>query len=69
MSGFAGQLTKLGAAAQVLYAVDYLVLPLAVLLGGQIGSRIGATRLPAAPIRRLTGLVVLIVSVRVLWQV
>ena len=28
-----------------------------------------ATRLPAAPIRRLTGLVILLVSVRLLWRV
>jgi uncharacterized membrane protein YfcA len=69
LAGLGGQLTKLGAEAQVLLSFDYLVLPLAVLLGGQIGSRIGATRLPASPIRRLTGLVVLVVSFRILWQV
>ncbi len=40
----------------------------AVLIGGQFGSRLGATWLPAAPIRRLTGLVVLAVSLRLLWQ-
>jgi uncharacterized membrane protein YfcA len=69
LSGFAGQVAKLGAEAQVLLSTEYLLLPLAVLLGGQAGSRIGATRLPAAPIRRLTGLVVLVVSGRILWQV
>lgn len=67
LAGLAGQLTKPGVDARVLLDSGYLVLPLAVLLGGQLGSRIGATLLPAAPIRRLTGLVVLIVSIRLLW--
>jgi uncharacterized membrane protein YfcA len=69
LSGLGGQLAKLGAEATVLLAAQYLALPLAVLIGGQIGSRLGATKLPASPIRRLTGLVVLIVSCRILWQV
>ncbi len=67
LAGLAGQLTKLGVEANILLDASYLVLPVAVLLGGQLGSRIGANLLPAAPIRRLTGLVVLIVSIRLLW--
>jgi uncharacterized membrane protein YfcA len=39
-----------------------------VLVGGQLGSSLGANWLPAAPIRRLTGLVILIVSLRLLWR-
>jgi uncharacterized membrane protein YfcA len=68
MAGIAGQLLKLGGKADVLLDTGYLVLPLAVLAGGQLGSRLGATWLPAAPIRRLTGLVILIVSLRLLWR-
>jgi uncharacterized membrane protein YfcA len=68
LAGLGGQLTKLDTDAQILLDTGYLVLPVAVLLGGQLGSRIGATLLPAAPIRRLTGLVVLIVAIRLLWQ-
>ncbi len=68
LAGLGGQLTKLGTEAQILLDTGYLVLPVAVLLGGQLGSRIGATVLPVAPIRRLTGLVVLIVAIRLLWQ-
>ena len=68
VSGLFGQVTKLGAEAQVLLNTSYLILPLAVLLGGQLGSLVGATRLPAAPIRRLTGVVILIVSLRLLWR-
>jgi uncharacterized membrane protein YfcA len=66
MAGLAGQLAKLGADAGELLDGGYLALPLAVLIGGQIGSRAGATRLKAALISRLTGLVILVVSVRVL---
>lgn len=69
LAGLGGQLSKLGSDAGVLLNASYLVLPMAVLIGGQLGSRLGATRLPAAPIRRLTGLVILIVSVRLLWRV
>lgn len=68
IAGLGGQLSKLGGDAEVLLNTSYLALPLAVLVGGQLGSRLGATRLPAAPIRRLTGVVILLVSVRLLWR-
>ena len=68
LAGLTGHLTKLGSQAEVLLNMSYMALPVAVLIGGQFGSLIGATRLPAAPIRRLTGLVILIVSVRLLWR-
>jgi uncharacterized membrane protein YfcA len=67
LAGLAGQLTKLGSNAAVLLDAGYLVLPLAVLVGGQLGSQAGARWLPATPIRRLTGLVITIVAVRLLW--
>ena len=67
LSGLAGQLAKLGAEAAVLLDPGLLLLPLGVLIGGQIGSRAGATRLKAGPIRRITGVVILIVSGRLLW--
>lgn len=67
MAGLAGQLAKLGPDAGVLLQPGYLVLPLAVLLGGQVGSRVGATRLSTSLVRRLTGLVILLVSVRLIW--
>ncbi len=68
LAGLTGHLTKLGSQAEVLLNMSYLALPVAVLIGGQFGSVIGATRLPAAPIRRLTGVVILIVSLRLLWR-
>lgn len=67
LAGLAGQVTKLGSGAAVLLDAGYLILPIAVLIGGQLGSRAGARWLPASPIRRLTGLVIIIVSVRILW--
>lgn len=62
LAGLGGQFTK------GVY-VDELVIPLgiAVLLGGQIGSRMGSNRLPAGVVRRLTAALILFVSVRILW--
>jgi uncharacterized membrane protein YfcA len=68
IAGLGGQMLKLGSQAGVLLNTSYLVLPIAVLVGGQLGSRLGATWLPAAPIRRLTGIVILTVSLRLLWR-
>jgi uncharacterized membrane protein YfcA len=67
LAGLAGQLAKLGDSAAELLDVGYLTLPLAVLIGGQLGSRAGANWFKASHVRRLTGLVILIVSVRLLW--
>ncbi|MCH8301291.1 MAG: sulfite exporter TauE/SafE family protein [Proteobacteria bacterium] len=67
LAGLAGQLVKLGERAGELLDVTYLLLPLAVLIGGQLGSRAGANWIQASHIRRLTGLVILVVSVRLLW--
>jgi uncharacterized membrane protein YfcA len=67
LAGLAGQLAKLGESAGELLNVEYLVLPLAVLIGGQVGSRAGANWFQASHIRRLTGLVIIVVSVRLLW--
>ncbi len=39
----------------------------AVVAGGQIGSRLGARRLPLGVLRRALGALILLVSVRVLW--
>lgn len=67
LAGLAGQLAKLGASAAELLDFGYLVLPLAVLIGGQLGSRLGANWFEASHIRRLTGLVIVVVAVRLLW--
>lgn len=65
-AGLAGQLTKLGGADWPALSPLIWSLPLAVLVGGQLGSRLGAHWLPASPIRRLTGVVILAAVAR-LW--
>ena len=63
-AGLAGQLSK-G------IFLDQMILPLAlaVLLGGQIGSRLGSYRLPIEGVRRLLAALILFVSARILWGV
>ena len=68
IAGLSGQLIKLDNQIGTLLNTSYLLLPLAVLSGGQFGSRLSATWLSASPIRRLTGLVILIISFRLLWR-
>ena len=65
-AGLGGQLTKFASLELPALNPAIWVLPIAVLIGGQLGSRLGARRLPASPIRRLTGLVILAAVVR-LW--
>jgi uncharacterized membrane protein YfcA len=65
-AGLAGQLLKLGRTAEQLFDASLLILPAAVFIGGQIGSFAGSRWLPAKPIRRLTGVVILLVAVRLL---
>jgi uncharacterized membrane protein YfcA len=68
LAGLAGQVTKLGHAAEPLLRAQYLALPIAVFVGGQLGSRAAARWLPVSPIRRLTGAVIVLVALRILWQ-
>jgi uncharacterized membrane protein YfcA len=60
----------LGQASQGFHMNYDLLLPLlvAVLLGGQIGSRVGALALPKVAMQRVTGLLILAVSGRLLWS-
>jgi hypothetical protein len=68
LAGLAGQVSKLGSAAEPLIRGAYLALPLAVFVGGQLGSRAAAKWLPVSPIRRLTGALIVLVALRILWQ-
>lgn len=68
LAGLAGQLMKLGGSGQVIEAFAYWPLALAVLVGGQIGAWAGMRLLPAHIVRRLTGVLVLYVAVRLLIQ-
>jgi uncharacterized membrane protein YfcA len=61
-SGLIGQLTK------GVY-ISEMVIPLAVAvwLGGQVGSRVGAYHLPIVGVRRLLAGLIVVISMRLLW--
>lgn len=66
IAGLAGQLGKAGAPTLTAVTHDWWMLFVAVLIGGSIGSLIGARHLAPALIRRGTGLIVLIAGARLL---
>lgn len=69
LAGLGGQLTKIAGHPELIgAAAGYWPLALAVLGGGQLGSRAGVQLLPASWLRRLTALLILYVSVRILLQ-
>ena len=61
-SGLAGQVAK-----GVHLGMMLIPLAAAVLIGGQIGSRLGSYGLPVVVLQRLIGVLILFVSVRILW--
>lgn len=64
LSGFAGQLMKLTDTGEITEALTYWPLLPAVLLGGFIGNSLGVNKIPQIWIRRLTGILVLLVAAR-----
>lgn len=68
LSGLAGQLTKLDDLALMTEAVSYWPLLLVVLIGGQIGSWLGAAQLRADWMKRATAILILYVACRLLWR-
>ena len=68
LAGLTGQLSKLENLSLLGAALDYWPLLMAVLIGGQIGSWLGATYLPVSWVRRLTGLLILYVALRLLFR-
>ena len=70
LAGLVGQLSKLssGGSAALQPVLAYWPLAIAVLIGGQLGSRAGVTVLAPTWIRRLTALLILYVAGRLLWQ-
>ena len=65
LSGLLGQVQK----GAMVPGEPLLFLGLAVLLGGQFGARIGATRLPRLGIQRITALLILYISINLLGKV
>lgn len=68
LSGLAGQLTKLGDLALLTEAFAFWPLLIAVLIGGQIGSWLGAAQLRADWMKRATAVLILYVAARLLWR-
>lgn len=68
LAGLAGQLMKQDAAATPEAISAYWLLFLAVLIGGQAGSHVGARLLPQNIIRIGTAALILYVAAQLLWQ-
>lgn len=66
LSGLAGQLIKLNDTATLSLIGDYWMLFPAVFIGGQIGSRLARFSLSSVTIKRLTAVLIMYVSARLL---
>ena len=66
IAGLWGQLVKNGPNGSAALAGEYWPLLLAVLIGGQLGSRIGARFLPQKWVRIATAILILYVAIRLL---
>ena len=70
ITGLIGHLIKLPQEVLSWSAISpYLLLPCAVLLGGQVGSRLGINLLSSLWIKRFTAILILYVSGQLLWKV
>ena len=68
LTGLWGQLVKLGDLERLEALSSYWPLPAAVLAGGLAGSFIGARRLPAGAVKKVTGALIFWVAARLLWK-
>lgn len=68
MAGLAGQLMKAGEYSPLQGWLQAWPLFIAVLIGGQIGSHLGAYHLPETWIKRLTAILMLYVAIRLIWR-
>lgn len=68
IAGLGGQVTKLIDPKALAEVGGYWPLALAVLVGGQIGSRLGVEILPGTILRRVTALLILFVAGQLLWR-
>ena len=68
LAGLAGQMMKTGDYSPLGGWVSAWPMFIAVLIGGQIGSHLGAYRLSETWIRRLTAMLILYVALRLLWR-
>lgn len=68
IAGLAGQMMKAGDYSPVEGWMDAWPLFIAVLVGGQIGSHLGAYHLPELWVKRLTAVLILYVALRLIWR-
>lgn len=68
IAGLAGQMMKAGDYSPMQDWIQAWPLFLAVIIGGQIGSRLSAHHLPEVWVKRLTALLMLYVAVRLIWR-
>lgn len=68
IAGLVGQATKQGTTAHLVELFDYIWLGVAVLIGGQLGSRLSTRVLSGRVVKRLTALLVLYVAGRLLYM-
>lgn len=68
LSGLAGQILKTGAASAVSGISATMPLLLAVVIGGVIGGRFVIEGVANQRVAQLTGLLVLVVGLRILWS-
>ncbi|MEP2989052.1 MAG: sulfite exporter TauE/SafE family protein [Parasphingorhabdus sp.] len=68
IAGLVGQVMKSGAGQGGETILAFWPLFIGVLIGGQIGSVLASRKLPEIWIRRLTAILIIYVSLRILWQ-
>ena len=67
IAGLVGQTMKQGTTAHLAQLTDYVWLGVAVLIGGQLGSRLSTRMLSKRIVKRLTAVLVLYVAGRLLY--
>jgi uncharacterized membrane protein YfcA len=67
LAGLVGQTRKHGTMAHLEQLTDYIWLAVAVLVGGQIGSRLSTQALSGRFVKRLTAVLVIYVAGRLLY--
>jgi uncharacterized membrane protein YfcA len=68
VAGLAGQMMKVGDYSPLQGWLQAWPLFLAVLIGGQIGSRLGAYHLPETWVKRMTAVLMSYVALRLIWR-
>ncbi len=68
IAGLAGQLMKAGEFSPMAGVLEAWPLFIAVVIGGQVGSHLGAYKLSETWIKRLTAILILYVATRLIWR-